>query len=96
VALQGNRMKNVGFSPDSGTSVARNPQYFTLDSRNYRSLDLQVGVGTSGLGKGAFTHLKYWNDAIPEKLQPTALLEFPNKVRGGPPVKMEFALKERC
>jgi hypothetical protein len=72
------------------------PANLVFTKKADRTLDLQVGVGTPGLGKGAFTHLKYWNDAIPEKLQPTALLEFPNKVRGGPPVKMEFALKERC
>jgi hypothetical protein len=60
-----------------------------------RMLELQVGVGTPGLGKGSFTHLKYW-DTIPAKVQPTALLEFPNKIRGGTPVKMEFVLKERC
>lgn len=59
-------------------------------------LELKVGVGTPGIGTGSFTHLKYWDDAIPEKAQPTAVLEFPNKESGGPPIRIEQVLKERC
>jgi hypothetical protein len=29
-------------------------------------------VGTKGLGKGSFTHLTYWENAIPKEAQPTA------------------------
>lgn len=60
------------------------------------TIELAVGVGTPGVGKGTFTHLKYWNDAIPEKARPTAVLEFPSKVPGGPPVRLEVVLRERC
>lgn len=58
--------------------------------------DLAVGVGTPGLGKGAFVHLTYWDDGIPKDARPTAHLEFPNKAPGGPPHKVELVLKERC
>jgi hypothetical protein len=58
--------------------------------------ELAVGVGTRGLGKGAFTHLTYWNDGIPPDARPTAELEFPNLEPGGPPVKVKLVLKERC
>jgi hypothetical protein len=58
--------------------------------------ELSVGVGTKGLGKGSFVHLCYANGAIPEKVYPTALLEFPNKTPGGPPIRVRAVLKERC
>jgi hypothetical protein len=58
--------------------------------------ELAVGVGTRGLGKGAFTHLTYWDDGIPKDARPTAELEFPSKQPGGPPVKVKQVLKERC
>lgn len=57
--------------------------------------ELSVGVGTQGLGTGSFVHLKYWNDAVPEKSQPSAVLEFPSGP-GKPPVRVETVLKERC
>jgi hypothetical protein len=60
------------------------------------AFELNVGVGTPGLGKGTFTHLKYWNGAIPEALQPTARLEFANRTPGGPPVRVEVTLRHRC
>jgi hypothetical protein len=58
--------------------------------------ELNVGVGTKGLGKGAFVHLSYAKDAIPKDVYPTAILEFPNKTAGGPPVRVEAVLKQRC
>lgn len=58
--------------------------------------ELMVGVGTKGLGQGSFAHLKYWNDAIPEKARPTVVLEFPGKGTGSSPIKVETVLKERC
>jgi hypothetical protein len=61
-----------------------------------RQFDLAVGVGTPGLGKGTFTHLTYWDDAIPKNAQPTAELEFPNPRAGGPPIKVKQVLRERC
>lgn len=60
------------------------------------TFELKVGVGTRGLGKGAFTHLTYWEDAIPKDAKPTAHLEFPNKDPSGPPIRMQVVLQERC
>lgn len=58
--------------------------------------ELSVGVGTRGLGKGAFVHLSYAKDAIPTDVYPTAELEFPSKTPGGPPVRVRAVLKKRC
>jgi hypothetical protein len=58
--------------------------------------ELSVGVGSPGLGKGTFMHLKYWDGAIPDELQPSARLEFANKTPGGPPVCVETTLRHRC
>jgi hypothetical protein len=58
--------------------------------------ELSVGVGTKGLGRGAFVHLCYVNGAIPDGVYPTAVLEFPNKSPGGPPVRVRAVLKQRC
>jgi hypothetical protein len=58
--------------------------------------ELNVGVGTPGLGKGSFAHLKYWKDAIPEGVYPRAVLEFPGKAPDGAPVRVEAVLKQRC
>jgi hypothetical protein len=58
--------------------------------------ELAVGVGTKGLGKGAFVHLSYDHGAIPANVYPRAILEFPNKSRGGPAIRVEQALKQHC
>ena len=47
--------------------------------------ELNIGVGTPGVGKGSFVHLTYWDDAIPKDVYPEADFEFPNRERGGPP-----------
>jgi hypothetical protein len=60
------------------------------------TFELNVGVGTKGISKGSFVHLKYWNGAIPDQLQPTARLEFSNGIPGGPPVRLEVTLRHRC
>jgi len=62
---------------------------------NYQ-VELKVGVGTKGLGKGSFVHLSYANDAIPKDVYPTAELEFPGKVIPGPTVRVRAVLKQRC
>jgi hypothetical protein len=67
-----------------------------LERKGDGEFELNVGVGTKGLGKGAFLHLCYANDAIPKDLYPTALLEFPSKTPGGPPVLVRAVLKKRC
>jgi len=64
--------------------------------KDKQTFELAVGVGTKGLGKGAFTHLTYWDNAIPNDAQPTAELEFPSKQPAGPPLKVKLVLKERC
>jgi hypothetical protein len=58
--------------------------------------ELSVGVGTKGLGKGAFVHLCYADGAIPEGVFPTAVLEFPRKTPGGPPARVRAVLQKRC
>ncbi|SRR5579883_25789 len=58
--------------------------------------ELNVGVGTKGVGKGSFAHLQYEFGGVPEGMQPAAVLEFPNKVAGGPPLRIETFLKQRC
>jgi hypothetical protein len=42
------------------------------------------------------TFLCYWEDAMPQGVYPRAVLDFPNKVAGGPPVRVESFLKQRC
>jgi hypothetical protein len=68
----------------------------TFTKKAKGTFELAVGVGTKGLGKGAFTHLTYWNDGIPKDARPTAELEFPNKAASGRPIKVKLVLKERC
>lgn len=58
--------------------------------------ELNVGVGTKGIGKGSFAHLQHEFGAIPPGAHPRAVLEFPNKVAGDPPWRIETVLKERC
>ncbi len=69
---------------------------YTFTKKAKGTFELAVGVGTKGLGKGAFTHLTYWNDGIPKDAKPTAELEFPNKAASGRPIKVKLVLKERC
>jgi hypothetical protein len=69
---------------------------YVLRRKGEDEFELAVGVGTKGLGKGTFTHLGYANDGIPKNVFPSAVLEFPNKTPGGPPVVVRTKLKERC
>jgi hypothetical protein len=72
------------------------PAEFALERKGDGQFELNVGVGTKGLGRGAFVHLSYANDAIPDDVFPTAVLEFPSKTPGGPPVEVRAVLKRRC
>ncbi|MFO0926367.1 MAG: hypothetical protein U0736_04920 [Gemmataceae bacterium] len=65
-----------------------------LEKKSNGRFELSVGVGTRGLGAGSFAHLCY--NVVPKDVYPKAVLEFPNKERGGPPVRVEMTLKERC
>jgi hypothetical protein len=69
---------------------------YALKRKDGGEFELSVGVGTKGLGKGAFVHLSYAKDAIPKDKYPTAVLEFPNKKAGGPPVVVKAVIKQRC
>ena len=55
---------------------------------------LSACVGTPGSVPGAWVHLMY--GTIPEEFHPRATLEFPALKAGGPPVKVEFVLGQRC
>ena len=72
------------------------PAESALQWKRAGQFELSVGVGTKGLGKGAFVHLSYANNAIPEDVCPSAVLEFPNKSPGGSPVNIQTVLKNRC
>ena len=72
------------------------PAESALRWKGENELELSVGVGTKGLGKGAFVHLCYVNNAIPEDVYPTAVLEFLNQKPGGPPIRVQTKLKHRC
>jgi hypothetical protein len=65
-----------------------------LTKKGDGSYELNVGVGTKGLGKGSFAHLVY--NVIPEAAHPKAILEFPNPTPGGLPVRVEQVLGHRC
>jgi hypothetical protein len=69
---------------------------YALERKGDGEFELSVGVGTKGLGKGAFVHLSYSGDAIPKDVFPTADLVYPSKTPGGPPVKVQAMLKQRC
>jgi hypothetical protein len=69
---------------------------YALERKGDGQFELNVGVGTKGLGKGAFVHLCYTNDAIPKDVYPTAVLEFPSETHGSSPVEVRAVLKERC
>ena len=56
--------------------------------------EVNVGVGTPGLGKGSFVHLKY--GAIPVELYPDVELEFPPRQKGSLPIVVKSKLRERC
>jgi hypothetical protein len=70
------------------------PAEHALKRKGEGEFELSVGVGTRGLGQGAFVHLCY--NVIPENVHPTAVLEFPNQVPGKAPIRVETVIKERC
>jgi hypothetical protein len=82
---------HVGGPLQMGFEVRRTNALKNLGRGQY---ELNVGVGTKGLGKGSFVHLKY--NVVPEDAYPSAELEFLSKAAGGTPVRLEFLLKQRC
>jgi hypothetical protein len=57
--------------------------------------DLQIGVGTPGVGPGTFAFVLY-PGLIPEDAYPVADIRFPAESPGGPPVTAHIVLKRRC
>jgi hypothetical protein len=55
---------------------------------------LSACVGTPGSCPGAWVHLLY--RTIPEGVHPRVVMEFPPEKAGGPPVRVEFVLAQRC
>jgi hypothetical protein len=56
---------------------------------------LQIGVGTQGIGPGTFSFVLY-PDTIPNDAYPVADISFPPKSDGGKPILRNYTLKERC
>jgi hypothetical protein len=57
-------------------------------------IELSACVGTPGSCPGAWVHLMY--KTIPMEVYPKVVMELPPAKAGGPPVRVEFALKQRC
>jgi hypothetical protein len=57
--------------------------------------DLQIGVGTFGVGPGTFSFVLY-PDTIPPTAWPRADVRFPGAREGAEPVTRRYTLKERC
>jgi hypothetical protein len=57
--------------------------------------ELQIGVGTFGLGGGSFSFVMY-PDTIPQTVYPVAEISFPGREKGAEPIKRKYVLKERC
>jgi hypothetical protein len=55
---------------------------------------LSACVGTPGSCPGAWVHLMY--KTIPTGVHPKVVMEFPPADPGGPPVRVEFVLGQRC
>jgi hypothetical protein len=57
--------------------------------------ELQIGVGTPGVGPGTFSFVLY-KDTIPDTVYPVAEVTFPGRRKGDEPIKRKFTLKQRC
>ncbi len=60
-----------------------------------RKGNLQLGVGTPGLGAGTFAFVLYPN-TIPADAHPVGEFTFPAREPGGPPLRLDMTFKERC
>ncbi len=56
---------------------------------------LQIGVGTQGVGAGTFSFVLY-PDTIPADAYPVAEIAFPPKSESEKPIRRKYVLKERC
>lgn len=69
---------------------------YAIESKRGDTFEVKTGVGTPGLGKGTFVHLKYWNGAIPSNLFPDAEIQFPAEDKGSPSIVVKTKLTQRC
>jgi hypothetical protein len=69
------------------------PVFAPALARGEKPTEIQVGMGTKGLGWDAFALLDY--DEVPEGARPLAEVEFPSKKPGAKPLRMQLAL-DRC
>jgi hypothetical protein len=59
-----------------------------------REVELCASVGTPGLGIGTFMALRHAE--VPPGKHPTAMIEFPSRGSGEPPILVHLVLSERC
>jgi hypothetical protein len=76
---------------------------WTLGLQDYKSrftvghkTELQIGVGTFGVGPGTFSFVLYSNNTIPQTAYPVADIRFPAGEKGAEPIQCRYTLKERC
>lgn len=60
-----------------------------------REMELYLGLGTPGRGKGTFVYTCY-EGVVPLDAYPRAEIAFPAQKPGGSPVKVTYELKGRC
>jgi hypothetical protein len=60
-----------------------------------RGAELDLVVGTPGVGPGTFAMLGY-EDTIPKSAKPVAELSLPSAKPGAPPLKEKWEIKDRC
>ena len=75
---------------------------WTLGLQDYKTVftaghktELQLGVGSHGVGPGSFSFVLYPN-TIPATVYPVAEIDFPGRDKGDVPVKRKYTLKQRC
>ena len=69
---------------------------WAIESLEDDKFEINVGVGTPGLGAGTFMHLKYWRGAIPKSVYPEVEVHFPPAEQGSPAVVARGKLTRRC
>lgn len=62
--------------------------------RGSKPFELQLQVGTPGQGEGSFAAVSH--ACVPEKLQPTGVIEFVSATEGAAPIRLPLELPGRC
>src|SRR5262245_51961023 len=57
--------------------------------------ELEIGLGSPGLGAGTFS-FAWYDKLIPKTLHPVADIEFPPKLAGQKGIKVQVTLTKRC